>query len=200
LPANNLALKDETYAPKPSTEKRTPQRTRPRLSAHHRHPPAETDSGRFSIWGRGRPGAVAGRSDRPLPHPRLGRHARPSPLAYRATGRATGRSPAPGQIPQRHRHQPDQKRPGPVWQPGYHDHALRREEDLVTVSRYLVANPLRAGLVAYIGNYPLWDAIWFDGYNGSGGSGLAREQRLARPRPLPQSPETTPDRNEENNP
>ena len=27
-------------------------------------------------------------------------------------------------------------------------------------ARYIVANPLRAGLVKQIGDYPLWDAIW----------------------------------------
>jgi REP element-mobilizing transposase RayT len=48
----------------------------------------------------------------------------------------------------------------PVWQEGYHDHALRREEDVQTVARYVVANPLRAGLVERLGDYPLWDAKW----------------------------------------
>ncbi len=47
-----------------------------------------------------------------------------------------------------------------LWQKGFHDRALRREEDLVTVARYVVANPLRAGLVEKLGDYPLWDAIW----------------------------------------
>jgi hypothetical protein len=47
-----------------------------------------------------------------------------------------------------------------VWQTGYHDHALRREEDIVQVSRYVVANPLRAGLVELLGDYPLWDAAF----------------------------------------
>jgi len=51
-------------------------------------------------------------------------------------------------------------RSGPVWQAGYHDRALRREENLVSAARYLVANPLRAGLVKRVGDYPLWDAIW----------------------------------------
>lgn len=51
-------------------------------------------------------------------------------------------------------------RSGRVWQPGYHDHALRKEEDLVATARYVVANPLRAGLVERIGDYPLWDAVW----------------------------------------
>jgi REP element-mobilizing transposase RayT len=46
-----------------------------------------------------------------------------------------------------------------VWQPGFHDHALRREEDLVATARYIVANPLRAGLVDNIREYPLWDTV-----------------------------------------
>ncbi|WP_347911254.1 transposase [Pseudomonas grandcourensis] len=51
-------------------------------------------------------------------------------------------------------------RRGPLWQQGYHDRALRRDEDLVKMARYVVANPLRAGLVERLGEYPLWDAIW----------------------------------------
>ncbi len=49
-----------------------------------------------------------------------------------------------------------------VWQTGYYDHAVRDDEDLRSAARYLVANPLRAGLVDDLGNYPLWDAIWLD--------------------------------------
>jgi REP element-mobilizing transposase RayT len=51
-------------------------------------------------------------------------------------------------------------RQGPLWQGGYHDRALRRDEDLRVAARYVVANPLRAGLVERVGDYPLWDAIW----------------------------------------
>jgi putative transposase len=47
-----------------------------------------------------------------------------------------------------------------LWQQGFHDRALRREDDLVKLARYVVANPLRAGLVERLGDYPLWDAIW----------------------------------------
>jgi REP element-mobilizing transposase RayT len=47
-----------------------------------------------------------------------------------------------------------------VWQRGYHDTAVRDENDLKKLARYIVANPLRAGLVKRIGDYPLWDAIW----------------------------------------
>jgi REP element-mobilizing transposase RayT len=48
----------------------------------------------------------------------------------------------------------------PLWQDGYHDYALRKEEDLQQIARYIVANPLRVGLVNKIGDYPLWDAVW----------------------------------------
>jgi len=47
-----------------------------------------------------------------------------------------------------------------VWQRGYHDRALRRDEDIKGAARYIVMNPLRAGLVRRVGDYPLWDAIW----------------------------------------
>jgi REP element-mobilizing transposase RayT len=48
----------------------------------------------------------------------------------------------------------------PLWQKGYHDHAVRAEEDLRAMARYVVANPLRAGLADSLGDYPLWDAAW----------------------------------------
>ncbi|MNI20592.1 Transposase IS200 like protein [compost metagenome] len=54
----------------------------------------------------------------------------------------------------------DREGPTPVWQKGYFDRALRWEEDLKAAARYVIANPLRAGLVDKIGDYPLWDAIW----------------------------------------
>lgn len=47
-----------------------------------------------------------------------------------------------------------------VWQPGYHDHAVRQDEDLRSMARYVIANPIRAGLVKDIGDYPHWDAVW----------------------------------------
>ena len=49
---------------------------------------------------------------------------------------------------------------GVVWQKGFHDRAIRRDEDLVHVARYIVANPWRAGIVDSIRDYPLWDAKW----------------------------------------
>jgi putative transposase len=51
-------------------------------------------------------------------------------------------------------------RAGPLWAPSYHDHALRRDEDVQAVARYVIANPVRAGLVTRVGLYPFWDAAW----------------------------------------
>jgi len=51
-------------------------------------------------------------------------------------------------------------RKGPLWSKAFHDHALREEEDLQAVARYIAANPLRAGLVSRIGNYSFWNAVW----------------------------------------
>jgi putative transposase len=47
-----------------------------------------------------------------------------------------------------------------VWQTGFYDRAMRKEDDLPDLARYIVANPLRAGLVRKLGDYPHWDAIW----------------------------------------
>jgi REP element-mobilizing transposase RayT len=49
-----------------------------------------------------------------------------------------------------------------VWQANYHDHALRGDEDLRATARYIVANPLRAGLVESVADYALWDAVWLE--------------------------------------
>lgn len=45
---------------------------------------------------------------------------------------------------------------GTVWQAGFYDHRVRHDEDLVTQARYIVANPVRAGLVRHIDDYPHW--------------------------------------------
>ena len=52
------------------------------------------------------------------------------------------------------------RRSGPVWQAGFHDHALRTDESIVTVGEYVIHNPVRAGLVMSVDEYPLWDALW----------------------------------------
>lgn len=50
-----------------------------------------------------------------------------------------------------------------IWQRGYHDHALRAEEDVRGIAHYIAANPLRASLVERLGDYPHWDAVWIQG-------------------------------------
>ena len=56
------------------------------------------------------------------------------------------------------------RRPGresaPVWARGFHDRALRADESVRIAARHLIANPLRAGLVERIGDYPYWNAVW----------------------------------------
>jgi REP element-mobilizing transposase RayT len=47
-----------------------------------------------------------------------------------------------------------------VWQSGYHDKALRAEDDLLKFARYTINNPVRAGLVRRVADYSLWDAVW----------------------------------------
>ena len=54
---------------------------------------------------------------------------------------------------------------GPLWQCGFHDHAVRTDEDIRSLARYVIANPLRRGLVKDVGLYPLWDAVWLDEVN-----------------------------------
>ena len=51
---------------------------------------------------------------------------------------------------------------GPLWQQGFHDHALRADEEHQRIARYLVANPLRKGIVDSVGDYPHWDAVWLE--------------------------------------
>jgi REP element-mobilizing transposase RayT len=53
-------------------------------------------------------------------------------------------------------------RSGKFWSPAFHDHALRRDEDIQTVARYIIANPLRAGLVTRVGTYPFWNTVWLE--------------------------------------
>ena len=49
---------------------------------------------------------------------------------------------------------------GTFWQHAYYDHAVRKDEDIKKIARYIVANPLRAGLVERIEDYSHWDAVW----------------------------------------
>jgi hypothetical protein len=41
-----------------------------------------------------------------------------------------------------------------LWQRSYYDHILREDEDVVGVARYVLENPVRAGLVTEVIQYP----------------------------------------------
>lgn len=47
-----------------------------------------------------------------------------------------------------------------VWGKGYYDQALHHEDRIKHFARYIVANPIRAGIVRSIRQYSLWDAAW----------------------------------------
>jgi putative transposase len=49
---------------------------------------------------------------------------------------------------------------GRFWQPNFHDHAVRREEDLENLAQYLIMNPVRAGLVERAEQYRYWWSTW----------------------------------------
>ncbi|PIE25540.1 MAG: transposase [Neptuniibacter caesariensis] len=47
-----------------------------------------------------------------------------------------------------------------IFQYGFYDHAIRKEESLVDVARYIVMNPVRAGLCRSVRDYSWWDCIY----------------------------------------
>jgi REP element-mobilizing transposase RayT len=53
-------------------------------------------------------------------------------------------------------------RRGSIWQPSFHDHAVRTEDSLLAIARYVIMNPVRAGIVERIADYPLWDSAWLE--------------------------------------
>ena len=42
-----------------------------------------------------------------------------------------------------------------LWQPGYHERILRDDEATLAVARYILENPVRAGLAKALGEWPL---------------------------------------------
>jgi putative transposase len=44
--------------------------------------------------------------------------------------------------------------PTSLWQKSYYDHVVRCEEDLVQIAKYILGNPVRAGLVGAREEYP----------------------------------------------
>jgi REP element-mobilizing transposase RayT len=43
---------------------------------------------------------------------------------------------------------------GKLWQRGFYDHIVRKEEDLVEITKYILNNPVRKGLVEVDQEYP----------------------------------------------
>jgi REP element-mobilizing transposase RayT len=51
---------------------------------------------------------------------------------------------------------------GRFWQPSFWDHFLRGDEDLKRVAKYILANPVRAGLVERWQDYPFAGSLVWD--------------------------------------
>ena len=52
------------------------------------------------------------------------------------------------------------KKNGTLWQPSFYDRALRAEDDRLSIARYIIANPLRRGLVKSVKDYSFWDSVY----------------------------------------
>ena len=49
-----------------------------------------------------------------------------------------------------------------LWQDGYYEHVLRDEERTEDVVFYIIANPVRKGLVKDVMDYPFWGSSLYD--------------------------------------
>jgi REP element-mobilizing transposase RayT len=49
---------------------------------------------------------------------------------------------------------------GVLWQDQYHEHGIRKDEDLNEIVLYLLHNPVRADLVEDFRDYPFWYCRW----------------------------------------
>ena len=47
-----------------------------------------------------------------------------------------------------------------IWARAFHDHAVREDEDVQAIARYVIANPIRADLATHARQYPFWNAVW----------------------------------------
>ena len=54
-------------------------------------------------------------------------------------------------------------RHGPIWQGAYFDRGLRKVEDIAVAIRYLLNNPIRAGIADNIEQYSYWNILNWDG-------------------------------------
>lgn len=72
--------------------------------------------------------------------------------------------------------------PKPFWQQSFFDRALRRDEDLLPIARYIFGNPIEAGLIAPGGEWPHQGGTLMAGVQTNEGteiaaSGASREGR-----------------------
>lgn len=49
---------------------------------------------------------------------------------------------------------------GSLWQAGFYDRRVDTEESLHRQARYVIENPMRAGIVSNIEEYPYWWCAW----------------------------------------
>ena len=49
---------------------------------------------------------------------------------------------------------------GNPWAAGFHEHALRRKDDVLRAAHHVLMTPVRAGLAGRLRDYPYWDAAW----------------------------------------
>jgi putative transposase len=61
-----------------------------------------------------------------------------------------------------------QHAPGTTWQKGFYDRILRTQADRLACVRYIVANPVRAGLVDSWEDYPFLGGLDVDGERSAG--------------------------------
>jgi putative transposase len=47
-----------------------------------------------------------------------------------------------------------------IWQSGFYDRALRRDDDAQIVADYIIANSVNAKIVDCVGHYPWWNSRW----------------------------------------
>ena len=58
----------------------------------------------------------------------------------------------------------------PLWQTRFYDHALRSDESVAAVARYIFDNPVRAGMAANAADYPCSGSLVWKGVLSSSGS------------------------------
>jgi len=58
------------------------------------------------------------------------------------------------------RHRLDER--AALWQPGYHERILRDDEATDAIVRYILENPIRAGLAPALGEYPFAGSDVYD--------------------------------------